>query len=411
MMQSCRLCGEPLHHVFCDLGMSPVSNSFIPAERSMEPEPHYPLAAYTCGSCMLVQLPEYKSADDIFTSDYVYFSSTSSSWLAHSESYCQMARDRFALDCTTPVIEIASNDGYLLQYFKQMGVPVLGIEPSASVAHAAIDKGIETMVRFFGADLALELRDAGCSAKLIVGNNVLAHVPDINDFIAGLKIVLQENGHITLEFPHLANLIEMTQFDTIYHEHFSYISLLTACDAFSRHGLVIYDVEQLATHGGSLRIFATHSGPAAPRASEAVARVLQREFDMKLERLDGYTGFAAHVRRIKNELLTFLIEAKRKDLRIAAYGAAAKGNTLLNYCGIRTDFIDFVADRSRAKQGLLLPGTRIPVTPPEQIYTDKPDIVLILPWNLRDEIIDQLSGIRDWGGKFLVAVPNLEVVA
>ncbi len=408
---SCRLCGSPLKDVFCDLGMSPASNSFVTPERSAEHEVFYPLKVYVCADCKLVQLPEHKAAAEIFDSDYAYFSSMSTTWLAHAKAYCEMARDRFGLGSGSLVIEIASNDGYLLQNFEAMDIPVLGVEPSGNVAEAAEKKGIPTLVRFFGTQLADELAASGRSADLLVGNNVLAHVPDLNDFVQGLSRALKPDGRITMEFPHLANLIDLAQFDTIYHEHYSYLSLHVAMAAFEKHGLQIYDVEELPTHGGSLRIFAAHQGADLECCSDGVARVLDRERRMGLDDLAGYRAFPERVRQVKKDLLEFLIQAKREGLAIAGYGAAAKGNTLLNYCGIGTDFVDFVADRSPAKQGRLLPGTRIPVTHPDEIFACRPDLILVLPWNLRDEIIDSLAGARAWGARFVVAIPALEVIA
>lgn len=406
---NCRHCGAPLTQSFCDLGPQPASNSFIKPENAARPEPFYALNVFVCGTCFLVQLPEHKDADQIFTDDYVYFSSFSDSWLAHAKAYCAMAVERFALGSASQVIEIASNDGYLLQYFTQLGVPVLGIEPAANVAAAAETKGVPTMVRFFGRSLARELAAEGRTADLLLGNNVLAHVPDINDFVAGMKIALKPHGTITMEFPHLARLIEGIQFDTIYHEHYSYLSLTAVNRIFDHHGLAILDVDELPTHGGSLRIYAQHRERTPERASR-LAEVLAREQAAGLAGIAGYADFEPRVREVKRALLAFLIDAKRKGKRIAAYGAAAKGNTLLNYCGIRTDFVDFVVDRNPAKQGRLLPGTRIPVRHPDAIAEARPDYVLILPWNIRDEIVAALGIIRTWGGKFVVPIPEIEII-
>jgi hypothetical protein len=407
----CRFCDTPLAETFCDLGTSPASNSFVALWDAQRPEPFYSLKVYVCGRCFLVQIPEHKAADQIFTSNYVYFSSYSDTWLAHAEAYCVMAVARFRLGGHSRVIELASNDGYLLQYFKAKGIPVLGIEPAANVAAVAETKGIPTVVRFFGRALASELASEDRKADLLLGNNVLAHVPDINDFVAGLKIALKQTGVITMEFPHLMRLIEQVQFDTIYHEHYSYLSLGTVDRVFAHHGLSIFDVDELSTHGGSLRIYAGHAERNDLSRSARVVNVLERERTLGLTELAGYRGFDERVRAIKNSLLEFLIGAKHANKHIAAYGAAAKGNTLLNYCGVRTDFIDYVVDRNPAKQGLLLPGTRIPVLAPEAIDERRPDYLLILPWNIRDEIIAAMSRIRKWDGKFVVPIPRLEVIA
>ena len=407
---TCRHCGAPLTQSFCDLGPQPASNSFIKPEDAARPEPFYALNVFVCGTCLLVQLPEHKGADQIFNDDYVYFSSFSESWLAHARAYCAMAVERFALDRTSQVIEIASNDGYLLQYFAHLGVPVLGIEPAANVAAAAEAKGVPTMVRFFGRLMAQELAAKGRTADLLLGNNVLAHVPDINDFVAGMKIALKPAGTITMEFPHLARLIEGVQFDTIYQEHYSYLSLTAVNRIFDHQGLAIFDIEELPTHGGSLRIYARHGGRATPERTPRVAEVLASERAAGLASIAGYGDFEPRVQEVKRALLAFLIEAKRKGKRIVAYGAAAKGNTLLNYCGIRTDFIDFVVDRNPAKQGRLLPGTRIPVRRPDAIAEARPDFVLILPWNIREEIVAALDVIRTWGGKFVVPIPEVEII-
>lgn len=408
---TCRFCSTPLAQSFCNLGTSPASNSFIRPEDQLEPEPFYALNVYVCSSCLLVQLPEHKAADQIFTDDYVYFSSFSDTWLAHSKAYCEMAARRFGLDASSQVIEIASNDGYLLQYFKAMGVPVLGVEPSGNVARAAEEKGVPTLVRFFGRALADELARDGRRADLLLGNNVLAHVPDINDFVAGMKMALKPTGVITMEFPHLMRLIAGIQFDTIYHEHYSYLSLSAVDRIFAHHGLTLFDVEEVATHGGSLRIFARHAEAETPKLGERVAALLERERAAGLTDIAGYRGFDGRVQEVKRGLLEFLIAAKREGKRIACYGAAAKGNTLLNYCGIRQDFIDFVVDRSTAKQGRLLPGTRIPVFALTELDRARPDYVLILPWNLRDEIVETMAHIREWGGRFVVPLPRVEVIA
>jgi SAM-dependent methyltransferase len=409
--QLCRFCAAPLADVFADLGMSPPSNSYLRADQLQRMERFYPLTAYVCARCFLVQLPEYETPEEIF-GDYAYFSSFSETWLAHAKAYCEAMRARLALDAESLVIEIASNDGYLLQYFVEAGIPVLGIEPAANVAAAAQAKGIETLVQFFGTATARALPR---KADLLLGNNVLAHVPDLNDFVAGMKLALADGGTITMEFPHLLRLIEGKQFDTIYHEHFSYFSLLTVRQVFAAHGLAIVDVEELPTHGGSLRIYARHAPPAGEpqgpvAASESVAALEERERAFGLDRIGTYARFNDDVRATKRALLAFLVRAKSEGKSIAGYGAPAKGNTLLNYCGIRTDFVDYTVDRSPHKQGHFLPGTHIPIFAPERIAETKPDYVLILPWNLRDEIVAQMAHVRAWGGRFVVPIPRVEVL-
>jgi 2-polyprenyl-3-methyl-5-hydroxy-6-metoxy-1,4-benzoquinol methylase len=406
---SCRFCAHPLTHTFCDLGMSPLSNSYVAPAQARAMEPFYPLHAWVCERCWLVQLESFESPQQIF-GDYAYFSSYSDSWLAHARRYAEQMRERLRLDGTSQVVEIAANDGYLLQYFREAGVPVLGIEPAANVARAAQARGIDTRVAFFGAALGQALAGEGLAADLLIGNNVFAHVPDINDFAAGFAPALKPEGVLTLEFPHLLNLIAEHQFDTIYHEHFSYLSLATAMRVLERHGLRVFDIEQLPTHGGSLRVHACRV--AASRWSErpAVAGVLGLERAAGLDRLSTYLGFAEAVKHTKREILAFLIEQKDAGRRICGYGAPAKGNTLLNYCGIGTDFIDFTVDRNPAKQGTLLPGSRIPVLAPEAIDAARPDLLLILPWNLRDEVIGQMKHIRGWGGRFIVPIPSIRVV-
>ncbi len=406
-MTLCRFCGAELSHEFADLGMSPLSNAYIKAEQLDRPEPFFPLKAYVCAECLLVQLPAMESPENIF-SDYAYFSSYSDSWLAHARAYCQAMIERLGLDGTTGVVEIASNDGYLLQYFQEAGVPVLGVEPAANVAEVARAKGIETVCRFFGVAAAHDLAAERPKPKLLLGNNVLAHVPDLNDFVAGLKVLLAAGGTVTMEFPHLLRLIDGNQFDTIYHEHFSYFSLLTAQRVFAAAGLTIFDVEELTTHGGSLRIYARHSEEGTepgPRVVHLVAT--EREYG--LDRLETYARFAEQVRQTKRALLAFLIRAREENKRVAGYGAPAKGNTLLNYCGVRTDFIDYTVDRSPHKQGLFLPGTHIPIHAPDRIRETRPDYVLILPWNLKDEIIAQMSHVREWGGRFVIPIPRVEL--
>ena len=409
MKNACRFCGAELHQSFCDLGMSPLSNSYLSAESLQQAEPFYPLHAYVCGACFLVQLPEFESPQNIFN-DYAYFSSYSDSWLTHAKNYTGAMVERFQLDSSSQVIEIASNDGYLLQYFKEENISVLGIEPAANVAEAACTKGIPTRIQFFGSGTAQELVREGLQADLLIGNNVIAHVPDLNDFVAGLKIILKPHGVITMEFPHLLRLMEGNQFDTIYHEHFSYFSFITIERIFEKHDLVLFDVEELTTHGGSLRIFACHIEYKDRIASENVLKLKSLETDARLLSLSTYDTFAEQVRETKRELLNFLISIKRKGKNVAGYGAPAKGNTLLNYCGIRQDFIDYTVDRSPHKQGLYLPGTRIPVFAPEKLHETKPDYVLILPWNIKEEIMEQVAYIREWGGKFVVPIPKLKVL-
>ena len=405
---SCRFCDTPLNQTFADLGMSPLANSFVSVERARSMEPFYPLHAYVCSSCRLVQLEEFESPQHIF-SDYLYFSSFSESWLRHCEAYAVKMVERFRLDGTSQVVEIASNDGYLLQFFKQRGVPVLGVEPAANVAKVAVEKGIPTEVAFFGHATAERLRDAGMAADLIASKNVLAHVPDINDFVAGYKALLKPDGVVTVEFPHLLRLIEENQFDTIYHEHFSYLSFFVVEKIFARHGLVLFDVEDLPTHGGSLRIYACHAEDRSKTVSASVNAMREREFAAGLDDPARYDQFARQVVETKLAVLDFFVEAKRAGKRIAAYGAAAKGNTLLNYCGVRSELIDFTVDRSPHKQGKLLPGTRIPIRAPEAILESKPDYVFILPWNLSDEIVEQMEAVRSWGGKFVVPIPRIRI--
>jgi SAM-dependent methyltransferase len=408
MSGKCRLCGVPLEHVFVDLGMSPLSNAYLLPEQCGRMEPFYPLCAYVCRQCWLVQLEEFRSPEDIF-SEYAYFSSYSESWLQHAREYARAVVERFAMGPRHRVVEIGSNDGYLLRNFRDRGVPVLGIEPASNVARVAEAQGIPTLVRFFGAALAQELAAAGQTADLLVGNNVLAHVPDLHDFVAGLKVLLGRSGVLSLEFPHLLRLMEGNQFDTIYHEHFSYFSLQTAEAALRRHGLTVFDVEELPTHGGSLRVLVGHEEQGRP-VSSRVRRLRDVEQAAGLDRMDAYTRFAETVHETKRTLLDFLIRAKRHGQAVVAYGAAAKGTTLLNYCGIRTDFIDYVVDRSPHKQGRLLPGTHIPIRSPDRIEATRPDYVLILAWNLRDEIVAQMAHVRDWGGRFVVPIPRVEVL-
>jgi hypothetical protein len=404
----CRFCGEALQHSVVDLGMSPLCESFVPADQINEMEAFYPLHVYVCGRCFLVQLQEYVSREAIFT-EYAYFSSYSTSWLDHVRRYSDLMTERFGLGAESQVVEVASNDGYALQYFVEKGIPALGIEPAANVATAAVERGVPTRVEFFGRDLARRLVAEGVRADLLFGKNVLAQVHDLNDFVGGLKILLAADGVVTIEFPHLMRLVEENQYDTIYHEHFSYFSFLSARTIFAAHGLTLFDVEELPTHGGSLRIYARHtedeSKPVSARAQELAAR----EERAGVETLAYYQAFEENVKETKRKLLAFLIEARRAGKQVVGYGAPGKGNTLLNYCGIRTDFLDYTVDRNPYKHGRYTPGTHIPIFPPERISETRPDYVLILPWNLKDEIMTQLSYIREWGGQFVVPIPELRV--
>lgn len=404
----CRFCGAPLEHVFCDLGMSPLANSYLPPERANAMEPFYPLRALVCSTCFLVQLEEFETAEHIF-SDYAYFSSYSSSWLEHSKRYTEDMIARLGLGSSSQVVEIASNDGYLLRFFKDQGVPVLGIEPAANVAEVAIQQGIETLVKFFGVETAKEVRET-LQADLLLGNNVLAHVPDINDFVGGMKVLLKEGGVITMEFPHLQKLMDLRQWDTIYHEHFSYLSFTTVSKVFEAHGLRLFDVEELPTHGGSLRIFGCHADDASKPLSAAAAELLQRERDAGFLDIETYVAFGEGVEDDKRRILEFLIDLKDQGKTIVGYGAPAKGNTMLNYCGVRTDFLEYTCDLNPHKQGTYLPGTHIPIKSPDAIMADKPDVVLILPWNLRDEIVEQLAEVRSWGGQFAARDPELKLL-
>ena len=409
-MASCRFCASPLEATFCDLGMSPLSNSFLKPEQLARHEPFYPLHAWVCGKCFLVQLEEFEPPEHIFSNEYAYFSSYSDTWLEHSRRYVEEMSRRFALGAKSLVVEIASNDGYLLQYFVQRGVPVLGIEPAANCARVAEQKGVRTRVAFFGMRLAEELAREGKRADLLLGNNVLAHVPNLNDFVQGLQRLLGPQGVVTMEFPHLLNLIEQNQFDTIYHEHFSYLSFLTVEKIFARHGLVPFDVAEIPTHGGSLRVFARHAEDASKPVGAAVRALQAKEARAGLDRMATYSAFDDKVKRTKRRLLDFLVTAKNQGKRIAGYGAPAKGNTLLNYCGVRADFLDFTVDRSPHKQGCFLPGTRLPIFAPDKLKEARPDYVLILPWNLKDEIVQQVGYIRDWGGRFVVPIPEVAVL-
>jgi SAM-dependent methyltransferase len=408
MTLTCRFCAAPLEATFADLGMSPLANSYVPPERANAMEPFYPLHAYTCGQCFLVQLGEFESPEHIF-SDYAYFSSYSSTWLEHSQRYVEAMTERFGLGASSRVVEIASNDGYLLQYFVQKGIPVLGIEPAANVAVAAEERGVTTLVKFFGVETATEVAGEQ-QADLLLGNNVLAHVPDINDFVGGMKVLLKPGGVITMEFPHLKRLIDENQWDTIYHEHFSYLSFTTVSRIFAAHGLRLFDVEELPTHGGSLRIFGCHDDDAAKPQTERAAELLAREEAAGFSSLDTYLAYGQRVIDDKVQILSTLLDIKRSGKRICGYGAPAKGNTLLNYVGAGPEFVEYTADLNPHKQNHLLPGTHIPIRSPEFIRSDKPDVVLILPWNLKDEIMDQLSFIREWGGQFAVRTPELTLL-
>jgi len=405
---TCRFCASPLSTTLVDLGMSPLCQTHITPDQLHEMEPFYPLHAYVCGKCYLVQLQEFVSPGDIF-SEYAYFSSYSTSWVEHARRYAEMAIRRFSLSSRSKVMEIASNDGYLLQHFVAAGVPVLGIEPAANVAKVAVDKGVPTTVRFFGRESARAIAEAHGRPNLLLGNNVLAHVPDLNDFVGGMKILLGPDGVITMEFPHLLRLMAENQFDTIYHEHFSYLSWVTVERVFAHHGLTLFDVEELPTHGGSLRIFARHAENDALPVTQAAHEMRAREIAEGFETLERYAGFDAQVRRTKNELLKFLISAKEQGKKVVGYGAPGKGNTLLNYCGIRTDYLDFTVDANPYKQGKFTPGTHIPILAPEAIREARPDYVLILPWNLRDEISRTAGYIREWGGQFVVPIPTVQV--
>jgi SAM-dependent methyltransferase len=411
-LPTCRFCAAPLRNTFVDLGMSPLCESYVPEERLGAMEPFYPLHVRVCDQCLLVQLEEVVAPDEIFT-EYAYFSSYSDSWVAHAGDYVNSAVERFGLDGSSLVMELASNDGYLLQHVVERGIPALGVEPAANVAQAGRERGIDTVVAFFGRELAARLVAEGRQADLLVANNVLAHVPDLNDFVAGMQRVLAPAGVITIEFPHLARLVEGNQFDTIYHEHFSYFSFLTAQTVLRAHGLEVFDVDELATHGGSLRVYAQRaqrrSGAGQP-LSPRVTALAERERALGFDQLDGYGAFAPRVEETKWRLLEFLIECRRDGKRVAGYGAPGKGNTLLNYCGIRTDLLEFTVDRNPYKQGQFLPGTHIPIRPPEALEHARPDFILILPWNLKDEIVSQLSYAREWDARLVVPIPEVEVL-
>lgn len=404
---TCRACGAELKQTFVDLGLSPLANSYVPAEKTREGEIFYPLHVYLCDHCYLVQLEEFETPEAIF-SNYAYFSGFSTSWLRHAENYAVAMKDRFGLGPEHKVVEVASNDGYLLQYFVARNVPVLGVEPARNVAEVAIAKGVPTEVMFFGEINAATLRQAGHMADLMTANNVLAHVPDILDFIGGFALLLKPQGAATFEFPHLLRMIEQKQFDTIYHEHFSYLSLGLVASLMKRKGLRVFDVQELETHGGSLRVFACHDS-ASHKQEPNVDRIIAEERAAGLFELSGYAGFAKNVIEIKCRALEFLIKARDDGKTVCAYGAAAKGNTFLNYCGIGPELIKVVADRSPHKQNTLLPGSRIPVVSPEDMLALRPDYIVILPWNLKKEIAEQLKEIRAWGGRFVTAIPDLTI--
>jgi len=406
----CRFCKHKVETEFADLVNSPASNSYLTSEQLNEPEVFYPLKVMACEKCFLVQVDEYKKSEDIFNADYAYFSSFSTSWLAHSKKYTEMMINRFGYNEKSLVTEVASNDGYLLQYFKEKNVPVLGIEPTANTAAVAIKKGIPSVVDFFGVRLAKKLAGEGKKTDLLLGNNVLAHVPDINDFVGGMKVLVKEGGVVTMEFPHLYQLVLNNQFDTIYHEHFSYLSFTTVSKIFEAQGLVMFDVEEVPTHGGSLRIFAKHKEDDSKPIGPNVSAMLQKEKDAGMLNIEYYKNFQVKVETVKNDLLEFLLKQKRAGKKVAAYGAAAKGNTLLNYCGIKNDMISFAVDANPAKQNKFMPASHIPIVQEDRIKKDKPDFIIILPWNIKDEIVKQLDYVNAWGCKFVVPIPKLQIL-
>jgi SAM-dependent methyltransferase len=404
----CRFCHAGLHRTFVDLGMSPLCETFLEERELNRMEPFYPLHVYVCEQCLLVQLEEYVSPADIFT-DYPYFSSYSESWLRHASRYVDAITERLALHPGSLVVELGSNDGYLLRHFVANGIPVLGIEPAENVAEVANAAGVRTRSVFFGPEVAEQLRGEGRAADLIVGNNVLAQVPDLNGFVAGINTLLADDGVVTIEFPHLLRLVAENQFDTIYHEHFSYFSFLVAERIFAAHGLRLFDVEELSSHGGSLRIYGCHAGSESHQTTAAVEKMREKERAAGVERLEYYDSFKRQVEETKRKLLDLLIDVRAQGKSVVGYGAPGKGNTLLNYCGIRGDFLDFTVDRNPHKQGRFLPGTHVPIGAPENVDTARPDFVFILPWNLKDEIMQQLAHVRDWGGKFIVPIPEAKV--
>jgi hypothetical protein len=405
----CRFCQAPLRHTFVDLGMSPLCESYLTVDQLNAMEPFYPLHVMVCEECFLVQLEEYVSPEHIFT-EYAYFSSYSDSWLKHSSNYVAMISERLGLGAQSLAVELASNDGYLLQYFVERGIPVLGVEPAVNVAKAAEEKGVSTLVKFFGCQTARQMVADGQAANLIIGNNVLAQVPDLNDFVGGIRIALKPEGVATLEFPHLERLMAESQYDTIYHEHFSYFSLITVEKIFSAHGLVLFDVDEIPTHGGSIRIYLRHVEDGSKPVAAAVVGLRERELAAGLDRMETYATFAEQVMESKRALLELLIRLRRAGKCIVGYGAPGKGNTLLNYCGVRTDFLEFTVDRNPYKQGRFLPGTHIPIYSPERIRERRPDYILILPWNLKTEIVAQLDYAREWGAKFIVPIPAARVL-
>ena len=404
----CRFCGSKLENTFADLGMTPLCQNHIKREELNHMEPFFPLHAFVCEQCKLVQLGEYVSPEEIF-SDYAYFSSYADTWLAHVKRYAYAMTERLDLTGDSLVVELASNDGYLLQYFVEQNIPVLGVEPAANVAAYAEKKGVRSVVKFFGEATAKEIKSEFGSADLLLGNNVLAHVPDLNDFVAGMKVLLGDQGVITMEFPHLMQLVDQNQFDTIYHEHFSYFSFTTVEKVFAAHGITLFDVDELSTHGGSIRIYGRHEQDEARAVTERVIDLKAREDAWGVNQMDLYRTFDERVRDTKRGILDFLISAKRDGKTVVGYGAPGKGNTLLNYCGIGTDFLDYTVDRSPHKQGTFTPGTHIPILAPEKITETKPDYVFILPWNLKDEIMEQMAFIREWGGQFVVPIPEVKV--
>jgi hypothetical protein len=405
----CRFCGAQLRHTFVDLGMSPLCESYLRVDQLNAMEPFFPLHVKVCEKCFLVQLDQYVSKEHIFT-EYAYFSSYSDSWLKHALNYVDMISERFSMGARSLAVELASNDGYLLQYFVRKGIPALGVEPAINVAKAAEQKGVSTLVKFFGRQTAREMVANGQAADLVIGNNVLAQVPDISDFVGGIRIVLKPGGVATLEFPHLMRLMEENQYDTIYHEHFSYFSLITVEKIFAAHGLVLFDVDEIPTHGGSLRIYLRHIEDSSKPVTSTVVNLRNREFAAGLDRIETYATFAEQVMESKRKLLELLIRLRREGKRVAGYGAPGKGNTLLNYCGIRTDFLEFTVDRNPYKHGRFLPGTHVPIYPAERIRERRPEYILILPWNLKDEIMTQLGYAREWGAKFIVPIPMARVL-
>lgn len=405
----CRFCGKTLTHTVMDLGTSPIANNLVKPEDVAKAEPFFILRVYVCDSCWLVQAPNLHTQEEIFTDEYTYFSSFSTSWLKHAKTYADMMTDRFDLQKDARVVELASNDGYLLQYFQEKGIEVLGVEPCGNVADAAVEKGIPTISEFFGTKLAKKMVQEGQLADVIVANNVIAHVPDINDFVKGMKMILKPGGVFTCEFAHLMKLMEFNQFDTVYHEHYAYYSFIAVRTIFAKHGLTLFDVEQIPSHGGSLRIFGKHTENTTISITANVEELLNEEKKRGLDTVAAYTAFQEKVKKVKRDFLTFLINAKSEGKTIVGYGAPAKGITFVNYCGIRTDFLDYTVDASPHKQNHFLPGVRIPICSPEKIAESKPDYVMILPWNLRKEIAESMKHIRGWGGQFVVAIPTLEV--